>query len=170
MQVRRTILASLAAALLIVAACSSVYPVHIGGLPIVPCDLDSWLARNQDLPAHLRPVRAEDLDRAPVVITQPPVAYPAIAKRAGWSGAVSIGALVDSAGRVQDVEVESVTLTPPAVPDTTEGRVTRATLTDGFVHAATAAARNTVYEPAAKNGQPVPSWVCYPVIFRLPRR
>lgn len=84
----------------------------------------------------------------PELLESAPAPYPEEAKALGLEGTVGLDITLDAEGRVTQVDV-------------------REPLGHGFDEAARAAARDFRFKPARQNGQPIPSRVRYPFVFRL---
>lgn len=112
-------------------------------------ELEPVLSDDPDttLPAHDEFVAAEE---QPVLTKRSSPKYPEKARRALIEGSVWVKALLDTRGRVIEIMI---------MKDSGKGV--------GFEEAALQSALNTEWEPAYVNGEPVPIWVAYEVVFRL---
>ena len=88
------------------------------------------------------------VDVMPVVEKRVMPKYPDAAKKDHLQGKVYLSVLVDAKGRVEKVEVLK-----------TDAQI--------FNEAAIASAKEWMFKPALKNGEPVPTWVTVPFQFKL---
>lgn len=90
-----------------------------------------------------------DLERRPELLSSVPPAYPELLRRARIEGAVTLALVVDDAGRVEDLRVESSTHKEFEAP-------------------ALDAVRRWKFKPGQKDGQPVRAYLRQTIRFRLP--
>ncbi len=90
-----------------------------------------------------------DLERRPELLSSVPPAYPETLRRARVEGAVTLALVLDDAGRVQDLRVESSTHKE-------------------FEAAALEAVRRWKFKPGQKDGQSVRTFLRQTLRFRLP--
>lgn len=90
---------------------------------------------------------AADTTRAPVAVETPAPRYPSAALRRGDSGEVLLQVRVGADGNAQDVEV------------------VRSSNSRALDRAAVAAVRRWRFQPALREGQPVPGMVQVPIVF-----
>lgn len=89
------------------------------------------------------------VDVEPKLLSLPELAYPEEASEAGIEGVVWVRSLVDRDGRVREVMIES-----------------RAEDNVGFESAAMSAAKDALWTPARRGGQPVPYWMSHKIEFK----
>ncbi len=93
------------------------------------------------------PLRIGKEVKAPKVLSSPDPDYPEVARRAGYGGTVVLWLIVDTDGSPKDVKVQR-------------------SLGMGLDRAAYEAVRRWRFQPATKNGQPVPVMINVEVNFR----